>query len=103
MLNSKQRKYLKTMANTLKPVAQLGKDGITEGFLKQLEEVLENKELVKVTVLESNMLNAKDACNEVCEAINANFVQAIGRKFVIYKESVEKEKDEKIKFPRGLK
>ncbi|BEP29914.1 YhbY family RNA-binding protein [Helicovermis profundi] len=100
MLNSKQRKYLKSMANGLKPIAQLGKDGVTEAFLKQLDIMLENKELVKVNVLETNMLDAKGACNDVCKAINAEFVQAIGRKFVIYKESREKEKDEKIRLPR---
>jgi len=100
MLTSKQRKYLKSMANNIKPIIQLGKEGITPSFLKQIDEMLEKREIVKVSVLETNMLNVKDACNEVCSLINAEFVQAIGKKFVVYKESKTLEKDEKIKLPK---
>lgn len=92
MLNAKQRSFLKSLANTTKPLAQLGKDGITESFLTGLNELFENHELVKVSVLESNLLDAKDAAIEVAEKTGADFVQAIGKKFVLYRPSTENPK-----------
>lgn len=96
-MTGKQRRYLKSLAHSMKPLAQLGKEGISENFLKMLDDMLESKELIKVNVLESCMIPAKDAANEVCEALNAEFVQAIGRKFTIYRES---EENKQIEIPK---
>ena len=89
MLNGRQRAYLRSLANTLKPITQIGKDGVTEGFLEQLDAMLDSRELVKVTILETAGLDAKETANAICEAIRAEFVQAIGSKFTLYKKNTE--------------
>lgn len=96
MLKGKQRAYLRSLANTLKPTTQIGKEGVTEGFLEQLNDMLRVRELVKVTILENAGLDAKETANAVCEALRAEFVQAIGFKFTIYKRNIE---EPKILFP----
>lgn len=87
MLTGKQRSYLKALAHNLKPMTQLGKDGISDSFLDQLSIFLDQHELVKVNVLDNSSESASHAANEVCEALNAEFVQAIGNKFTIYRQS----------------
>ena len=96
MLKGKQRAYLRSIANTLKPVTQIGKDGITESFLEQLDGMLRTKEIVKVTILENAGLDTKETANAVCEALRAEFVQSIGSKFTLYKKNLE---EPKIIFP----
>jgi len=89
MLKGKQRAYLRSIANTLKPITQIGKDGVTESFLEQLDGMLRNREIVKITILENSGLDAKETANYVCEKLRAEFVQAIGYKFTIYKRNLE--------------
>nr|WP_314278340.1 YhbY family RNA-binding protein [uncultured Peptostreptococcus sp.] len=96
MLNGKKRAYLRSLANTTKPTSQIGKEGLTQDFLEQLEDQLRVRELVKVTILDNAGLDAKDTANAICEAIRAEFVQAIGSKFTIYKKNNE---NPKIIFP----
>lgn len=96
MLKGKQRAYLRSLANTLKPATQIGKEGVTESFLDQLDNMLKSKELVKVTILENAGLDTKETANAVCEALRAEFVQAIGSKFTLYKKNNE---EPKIFFP----
>lgn len=96
MLKGKQRAYLRSIANTLKPVTQIGKDGVTESFLEQLDNMLRAREIVKVTILETAGLETKETANAVCEALRAEFVQAIGSKFTLYKRNME---EPKILFP----
>ena len=86
-MTGKQRSYLKALANGLAAKMQIGKDGITEAVIVQLDQMLEANELVKVHVHENCSLKAKEAANEAAERLEAEFVQAIGRKFVIYRES----------------
>ena len=87
MLTGKQRSFLKSMAHNLKPVTQLGKDGISESFLDQISILLDRHELIKINVLDNSMESAEHAATEICEALNAEFVQAIGNKFTIYRQS----------------
>lgn len=96
MLNGKKRAYLRSIANTTKPTTQIGKEGITEEFLEQLDDQLRAREIVKVNILETAGLDAKEAANAICEAIRAEFVQAIGSKFTLYKRNPE---EPKIIFP----
>ncbi len=96
MLKGKQRAYLRSIANTLKPTTQIGKEGITESFLEQLDNMLRTREIVKVTILETADLDTKEAANAICEALRAEFVQAIGSKFTLYKRNME---EPKILFP----
>ena len=83
MLNGKKRAYLRSLANTTKPTSQIGKEGITQDFLDQLEDQLRARELVKVTILDNAGIEAKEAANAICAEIRAEFVQAIGSKFTI--------------------
>ena len=90
MITSKQRAYLRGLANTMQPIFQIGKGGIEEAFLKQLEDALEIRELIKIKVLENSGLDAREASNEICEAIGCEGVQAIGSKIVLFKQSKKK-------------
>ncbi len=97
MITGKQRSYLKSLANKLEPIVHIGKGGITPNILNQVSEALEARELVKVKLLDNSLLEAKDTANEVCDALKAEYVQSIGNRFVVYKES---EKNKKIQLPR---
>ncbi|SHG88528.1 ribosome assembly RNA-binding protein YhbY [Tepidibacter thalassicus] len=94
MLTGKQRSYLKSIANKTKPITQIGKEGVTDAFLNQLDDALEAREIVKVTVLENSGLEVKKTASEVAKAVRAEFVQAIGSKFTIYRKSINKPKIE---------
>lgn len=89
MLTSKQRAYLRGMANNLNPLIQIGKSGITQSLIKQVDETLEARELVKVTVLENSSFEIRELSQELASVINADVVQVIGRRFTIYRESKE--------------
>ena len=90
MITSKQRAYLRGLANTMQPIFQIGKGGIEEAFLKQLEDALEKRELIKIKVLGNSGLDAREASNEICAAIGCEGVQAIGSKIVLFKQSKKK-------------
>lgn len=90
MLTGKQRSYLKGLANSLEPIMQIGKGGVTDNVLKQIDDALNARELIKIKILNNSMLSAKDTANEIAESIRAEYVQSIGNKFVLYRESKEK-------------
>lgn len=96
MITSKQRAGLRAMANTITPIGQIGKGGITGNIIKQLDDALEARELIKVTVLETALMTAREACDIACEALHAEPVQCIGLKFVLYRQAREP-KNRKIK------
>lgn len=77
------------MAHTMDPLFQVGKNGITDNFVVQVEEALEARELIKINVLNNSLLDPTEVAREVAEKTNAEFVQSIGNKFVLYKESEE--------------
>lgn len=97
MLTGKQRSYLKSIANTLKPITQIGKEGVTQPFLDQLNDALEAREIVKITILENSGLETKETANQVSKSVRAEFVQAIGSKFTIYRKSIN---NPKIELPK---
>ena len=99
MITSKQRAFLRKQANGLSPIFQIGKGGITDEVITQLALALESRELIKVHILETALLDAKEAINDVAQKLNAEPVQAIGSKFVIYKRA-QKEKNRKIELPK---
>lgn len=90
MISSKQRSYLRSLANNIEPVLIVGKGGIDENVVKQADDVLEARELIKVSVLKNSPLSAREACNSLCEVTGSEPVQVIGNKFVIYRRSKEK-------------
>ncbi len=88
-MTSKQRAGLRSLANTLEPVFQIGKGGINENLVEQVDECLEKRELIKITLLQSCELDARTACGQLAEAVDAEPVQCIGRRFVLYRASRE--------------
>jgi RNA-binding protein len=92
MLTSKQRSYLRGLANTMDPIFQVGKGGIGDNLVKQFNDALEARELIKATVLRNAEADAREISGEIAERTGADVVQVIGNRFVLYKES-EKNKD----------
>ncbi len=86
-MTGKQRAVLRSMANGLETILFIGKDGITDATLKEAYDALEARELIKCAVQQSSELSAKEASALLCEKTNAEPVQTIGRRFVIYRES----------------
>ena len=86
-MTTKQRARLRSMANTIEPVLQIGRDGINDNLLKQAYDALEARELIKVTVQRNAPMFAREACGELCEKVHAEPVQVIGNRFVIYRKS----------------
>lgn len=98
MLRGKDRFYLKSLANNLKPLAQIGKSGISDGLINQLDKLLEDHELVKINVLQNSPDDAKNMTEEILNRTGAEFVQQIGSKITIYRES---EENKQIEFDRN--
>lgn len=90
MLTSKQRAYLRGLANGIDPIFQIGKDGIGENQVVQLADALEARELIKIRVLENALADPRVLCSELCERLSAQPVQVIGSCMVLYKESKKK-------------
>ena len=95
-LTSKQRAQLRGLANSLEPIVHIGKEGISDSLVKQADEALEARELIKCKVLENAMLTAREACQELSVKTRSEAVQVIGSKFVLYRQSHNKEKKDKI-------
>lgn len=89
MLTGKQRGYLRSIANSIPSIVQVGKDGISENLIKQVDDALEARELVKGNVLKNCELTAREACEELAQCLQAEIVQVIGNRFVLYRESTE--------------
>jgi RNA-binding protein len=90
MITSKQRSYLRSLANNLDPIFQIGKNGIEENFLRQLEDALEARELIKISVLNNSGYESREASDMICRELGCEGVQAIGNKIVLYKQSSKK-------------
>lgn len=90
MLTSKQRAKLKSLASAENAIFQVGKAGIGEQLTRQVEDALRARELVKVTVLETSPEPVADAAARLADACDAELVQVIGRRFVLYRRNPEK-------------
>ncbi len=91
-LTSKQRAYLRSLANTMETILYIGKEGISPNTVKQAYDALEARELIKCGVQRGAPLDAKEACQALCEQTGAEPVQCIGSRFVIYRPSRDKQK-----------
>ena len=96
MITSKQRAYLRSLANGVDTIFQIGKGGVTEEICRQLDAALEARELVKVRVLSNSDTTPKEAASEISDSVGADVVSVIGSKFVLYKESKKNKKIELI-------
>lgn len=97
MLTSKQRAYLRKMAQQMDTIFQIGKGGITDEICLQISNALEARELIKVRVLENSGYTAREASDTISEKTGADAVACVGTRFVLYRES---EKKKKIELPR---
>ena len=100
-LTSKQRAQLRGLANSIDTILIVGKDGIGDNLVKQANDALEARELIKGKVLENSLMSAREAsAREAAEALaprtRSEVVQVIGTKFVLYRPSHKKDKKDKI-------
>ena len=94
MITSKQRAYLRGLANSIPAIMQIGKGGISENLAKTVSDALEARELIKMTVLENSMETPRAMADALAEAVGADVVGVIGRKVILYRESVNNKKIE---------
>ena len=87
MLTSKERAELRAKANSIDTTLIVGKGGVSEALVADVESQLDNRELVKGTVLETSLMSAREASDAICEATGADGVSCVGNKFVIYRFS----------------
>ena len=92
MLDSKQRANLRSRASALDPVFFVGKSGVTDELVNQLENVLNARELIKIGVQESCEYSAREAADEIAPKLDAEVVAVIGRKFVLFRRSKDPKK-----------
>lgn len=98
MITSKQRAYLRGLANDLPAIMQIGKGGLSENLLKTFSDALEAKELIKLHVLENSLENPKELIHALADELSAEPVAVVGRKIVLYRAS---EKHPTIELPRA--
>lgn len=87
MITPKQRAALRSMANTIDPIFQIGKDDVGSALIRAVDEALEKRELIKLSILQTAAVTAKEAAQQIAAETNAEIVQCIGRRFVLYRES----------------
>ena len=97
-LTGKERAYLRSEANDLDSLLHIGKDNLNENIYQELADLLRTRELVKVTVLKTATMSTKEIANTLAEKLDADVVQVIGRKIVIYKFSEELAKKGRTKY-----
>ena len=102
-LTSKQRAQLRGLANGIDTIIQVGKDGVTDGVVQQLDAALTAREIVKGRVLENSLLTAREACDELSVRTGSQQVQVIGSKFVLYRPSKSKDKKDRIVLVKAAK
>ena len=100
MLTSKQRAYLRSLANTIDTILMVGKGGMSAEILKQADDALTARELIKGKALETCPISSREAAEEIAAATSCEVVQVIGTKFVLYRKN---EKEPKIELPKARK
>lgn len=96
-MTSKQRAYLRGQANTMEPIFQIGKSGLSENLIKQLYDAIEARELIKITVLETAPDDVKSLAVEIAEQTNSELIQTIGNKITLFRQ---KEKNSRYELPK---
>ena len=98
MITGKQRSYLKSLAHDIDPTVYIGKAGVTDNVIKEIDMCLEARELVKVKLQDGCVMEPKDVANDMAAKLGAEFVQAIGRRFTLYRQSKE---NKKLELPKA--
>ncbi|MGL4336004.1 MAG: ribosome assembly RNA-binding protein YhbY [Turicibacter sp.] len=97
MLTGKQKSHLRGIAHTMQPIIQVGKNGVNEMLIKTVEDALEARELIKISVLQNCVEEAVAVATQLAEPTHADVVQVIGKTIVLYKKSRKKPQ---IELPR---
>lgn len=90
MLTSKQRAKLRSLANPIDTILQIGKGGIIDTLVKQADDALTARELIKCRVLDNCMLSAREVAEQLAQQTGAEVVQTIGSKLVLYRRNEKK-------------
>ncbi|WP_088008059.1 ribosome assembly RNA-binding protein YhbY [Indiicoccus explosivorum] len=98
MLTGKQKRFLRSEAHHLDPIFQVGKGGVSETMLKQLEDALEKRELIKISILQNNEEDKHEVAEELARGTGAELVQLIGHTVILYKQSVN---NRQIELPKS--
>ncbi|HLR08274.1 MAG TPA: ribosome assembly RNA-binding protein YhbY [Bacillota bacterium] len=89
MLSGKQKRFLRAQANHIKPIFQVGKTGVTDNMIKQIDDALEKRELIKVSVLQNCLEDKEVVAEKLATDTGSELVQIIGKNIVLYKESTD--------------
>ncbi len=92
MITTKQRAQLRGLANSIDTILQIGKGGISDTLIKQVDDALTARELIKMRVLENAPIFSREAAVELAEKLNADVVQVIGTKFSLYRKNQKEPK-----------
>lgn len=92
MLTGKQKRFLRSKAHHLHPIFQIGKGGVNENMIKQINDALEARELIKVSVLQNCEEDKETVADQLVAGTACELVQIIGNTIVLYKESKNKKK-----------
>ena len=95
--NSKQRAYLKGLAMELTPIIQIGKSGLTPELTQAVQEAVDARELIKISVLQNCLEDPREMAQTIADRTRSEVVQVIGKKIVLYKQG--KEDTRKIVLP----
>lgn len=97
MLTGKQKRFLRALGHSLKPVILVGKGEINDPLIRETSEALEAHELIKVKILESCLIDRKEVAGDLATACGAEVAQILGRTILLYRRS----EDRKIELPKG--
>ena len=90
MLTGKQKSYLKGLSHNMQPIIQIGKNSVNEMLVKTIEDALEARELIKISVLQNCLEEPKTMAIDIADVLEAEVVQVIGRTIILYKQSRKK-------------
>ena len=89
-LTSKQRAKLRSLANSIDTILQVGKGGVNDALIKQVDDALTARELIKIKVLETSPTTQRETADALADATKSDVVQVIGTKIVLYRNNPEK-------------
>ena len=94
MIKGKERARLRSQANLLKPIVMIGKDGLSETVIDQIDQIIEIRELIKIKIQNNSNEDARNVAEEVAKELNAEVIQVIGGIVVLYREAKEEKNEE---------
>ncbi len=95
MLTGKQKRYLRALATEEKTIFQIGKDGLSDNLIEQVDHAIDARELIKISVLKNSSVDIKETGFDLARFTNSELVQVIGRTIVLYRPA----RDPKILLP----